>query len=515
MNDFSKNVKEVTLVFLLCFVGLISYIAYFQVFKAPGIVGKAENPRIAAERDSVLRGTIYDSEGNVLAESTREESGKQVRKYPYGDLYGAVIGYSHPQYEQIGFEKSVDTELITTKKESPMETLTKKKSEEKPKVGNSVVSTLDTDLQKVARQALDDTGFNGSAVAMDPKTGDILAMVVTPTYDANDMDGLMQYVNSGESPDAYLFNKATQGLLPPGSIFKTMTMATALERNFRVSKKTFKDQGYIIVGDTSQMKNKKDRAEQQRLAEEGKIYVLHNFDSGFDKGVKDRGTVDLQLAFRYSSNVVFATLGIDVGSTILRESAEEYGFNEPIEGIGVKAIASQFPDNDVSEGAAAQSAIGQYQVRTTTLQMAMMVAAISNDGTLMTPKMIKEIKDSDGNIIKEVKPEVFRKDIMSKEVADECKKNMRAVVEPNENSAAYPAFAQFAGTKAGGKTGTADWNNADGTAAEPHGWFVSIAPYDNPEIVVAAVCEEGHSGAETAAAVAAKITNYYLNNKKQ
>lgn len=489
MKDFSKNIKQITMVCIFCFVGLIAYMSYFSVFKSRSIEERESNPRHAIEANKILRGKIYDRNKNIIAESKRDEDGWQTRVYPVDNLYGAVIGYSNRQYETAGLENTMNKELTDYKGKSTLGGLNELfEDEPKERLGYSVVTTLDNNLQSIAIEAMNDAysngvqGFNGSVVAMNPKTGEILAMVTKPTYNPNEIDKALKE----QIPQ---LNKATSQLYPPGSVFKTITLTAAVEDNPNIVNRTFNDVGKIQFADGTSLNNYANEA---------------------------HGRINLKMGYRKSSNFVFGTLGMELPNYYLRETAEGFGFNEPVEGIGIKAIASKFPDLDDewAKGDKAQTGIGQGLVATTPLQMAMMVAAVANDGVLMTPKIVDSVIDSEGNVIRKYQDKIYQKNVMSEETNAVVKDYMRTLVKDVEYSPAYPGFSNFRGLNAGGKTGTADWvaNPETNELGEPHGWFVSIAPIEDPKIVVAVVCEEGHSGAQSAAYVAATVTKYYLEN---
>ena len=194
MNSLAKNVKNVMIIFLFCFIALISYIAYFQVFKGPDIAADSGNKRLWAKRNEVIRGTIYDRDGNPVANSTRIDEYNQSRNYEYGDLYVHALGYIDERYGLTGLEEEFDDELSNYNgftnnfrsllKDFDLKSIIENRDEEK--VGNGIVTTLDYDLQRVAYDALGDR--KGSVVALNPKTGEILAMVSKPTYDPSNLE---------------------------------------------------------------------------------------------------------------------------------------------------------------------------------------------------------------------------------------------------------------------------------------------------------------------------------------
>lgn len=509
MNDLAKSVKHIMIVFLFLFIALISYIAYFQVFKSTNIAEDSGNVRLWVKRNEVLRGTIYDRNGNALTSSEKVDDISQKRTYLNDDLFVHALGYMDTKYGLSGLEAAYDSELSKVnvignnfreflvsikfkdfiasvkedlKNEGKMNLKenfnsfidginSKNVLGESEKVGNGIVTTLDYDLQKVAYDAL---GFNkGAVVAINPKTGEILAMVSKPTYNANYLDEAIEEANSGSGDDSPLINRAIDGLYPPGSVFKTVTLSSALENIDGVANRQFDDQGKILFDDGTSLNNF--------------AYQAH-------------GIIDLRTAYRVSSNVVFGTLAMELGNEALKATAEKYGFNSVITGSGVEITASRFPSlEEYEKGNIAQSGIGQGSVLATPMQMALVAATVANDGVMIEPKLVNKVVDKDGNVIKTIDSKEL-KEVISKDTAETIKSYMKYLVD--NNIYRWPAFE---GTNAGGKTGTADYMLPDGTPAVPHGWFISVAPMEDPQIAVAVIVENGESGAGLSATIASQV----------
>ena len=480
MNDLSKSVRNVMVIFLFCFIALISYIAYFQVFKGPDIANDSGNKRLWAKRNEVLRGTIYDRNGEALTNSIRIDEFNQSREYIYGDLYVHALGYIDERFGITGLEDQFDSELSKYNsfsngirnffKDFDLKSSFENRDEEK--VGNGIVTTLDYDIQKAAYDAMGD--LKGAVVALNPKTGEILAMVSKPTYDPGNLEQVIEDANSGDDTESKLLNRAISGMYPPGSVFKTVTLAAALENDPSVVNRTFSDTGKISFPDGTELNNYMNQA---------------------------HGDLSLQMAYRVSSNVVFGTLAMEMGNSKLKEVAERFGFNSRINGVGLTIPSSKFPTlEDYEAGNIAQSGIGQGSVVSTPIQMAIVAAAVANDGVLMEPKLVNKIVDKDGNTIKEISNKVLKDNVISKDIANTVKEYMGYLV--SNNLYRWPAFE---GTNAGGKTGTADYMLEDGSEGVPHGWFISLAPIDDPQIAVAVIVEEGENGAGSAAQIASKV----------
>ena len=480
MNDLSKSVRNIMVIFLFCFIALISYIAYFQVFKGPDIANDSGNKRLWAKRNEVLRGTIYDRNENALTNSIRIDEDNQSREYVYGDLFVHALGYIDERFGITGLEDKFDSELSTYNGFSngirnfinnfDLKSAFENRDEEK--VGNGIITTLDYNIQKAAYDAMGD--LKGAVVAINPKTGEILAMVSKPTYDPSNLEQVIEDANSGADTESKLLNRAINGIYPPGSVFKTVTLAAALESNPDVVNETFHDTGKIEFADGTSLSNYMNQA---------------------------HGDINLQMAYRVSSNYVFGTLAMELGNAKLKEVAERFGFNSRINGVGLSISQSSFPTLSEDElGNIAQSGIGQGSVLSTPMQMAIVAATVANDGVLMQPKLVNKIVDKDGNTIKNIDNKALKEDVISSDVANTIKEYMGYLV--SNNLYRWPAFE---GTNAGGKTGTADYMLEDGSEGIPHGWFISVAPLDDPQIAVAVIVEEGENGAGSAAYIASEV----------
>ena len=491
MKDNSNSIKQVMVVFIFCFVALISYIAYFQVFSATSIAEQPGNKRIYATSNEVLRGTIYDREGNALTTSERIDALTQKRTYTKGDLYVHALGYNSPIYGAVGLEANYNKELSSYSKLQnnftsllndfsieKLKSMFETRKEDEEKIGNSVVTTLDPSIQQAAYNALGNN--KGAVVALDPKTGEVLAMVSKPTYNPNDLKGAIEAANAGTADDSPLINRATAGLYPPGSTFKTITLTSALDNIGGITNRTFEDNGKIVFNDNHSLSNANNA-----------VY----------------GTIDLKEAFRVSSNVVFGTLAMELGNDKLKATAESYGFNNSIEANGFTIENSRFPTLKESEvGSIAQTGIGQSSILATPIQMALVSSTIANDGKMMEPTLVSKIIDKDGNVVRTIDPKV-RKQVLSSSNANIIKEYMKDLVDSKISG----SWSYFKGTDAAGKTGTADYNLPDGTPAKPHSWFIGFAPADNPKIALAVIVENGGYGSTAAAQVAGTVINTALS----
>lgn len=472
-NNISKNIKNVLVVFLVCFIGIISYITYFQIFKAEEISSSQYNKRLQAKRNEVLRGTIYDVNMKPLAKSKKISKLNQERTYAYGEIFANVLGYVSPQYGITGLEKQYDKEL-TGLDTMDISKVFKFFNEETEKVGHDLRTTLNSEVQKKAYDLLGDQ--RGAVVLLNPKNGEVISLVSKPSYDPNKLEEQWKNISSSESKP--LYNRATYGLYPPGSVFKVITAVSALENINGINQKTFQDEGKIVFNSNESLKNYN-----------GEVL----------------GNINFNEAFTHSSNVVFGTIGLELGNDKLRATAEKFYFNKdiPIKDFSVKN--GRFPTlKNYEKGNIAQSAIGQASVLVSPLQMALVTSAIANDGVMMKPILVKDVLNDKGERIKKSSSESLGQ-ITTKENAVIIKEFMKDVVEKGTGGK-----ASIDGVTVCGKTGTAD--NELGNK-KPHSWFIGFAPYKDPQVAVAVIVENGGVGGGKAAEIAGEIMKFYLKSK--
>ena len=481
MNDISTNIKKVLFVFLLCFLALISYLTYFEIFKAPGVALRSENRRLWVKRNEVLRGTIFDRNSLPLTKSTKIDQQSQKREYTGGEMFSHVIGYEDVRYGLTGLEYKYDKELMADDSTVSSFISQVKGEKEEEKVGHNLKTTLDYNLQKQAFNLLGDN--RGAVVALNPKTGEILAIVSKPSYDPNNIKGLMDSIkaadkNSDIIKNSPLTNRATAGLYPPGSTFKTVTAIAALENIDGVMNKTINDTGKLVFNKKQSMSN-----------DEGEVL----------------GNINFQQAYVKSSNVYFGQLGLDLGNNKLKSVSEKLFFNKDVPADGVTIENSQFPTyKSYENGNIAQSAIGQSGVLASPIEMAIITSAIANNGVSMKPYLVGEVWDSKGKLINKVEAK-SNGSVMSEGTAKTMRDFMRLVVKEGTGTS-----AAIDGIEVAGKTGTAENQNSVGVGQPPHSWFIGFAPYDNPQIAVAVIVENGGYGAGKAASIASQIMKSWL-----
>jgi penicillin-binding protein A len=493
MNDISANIKKVMIVFLICFFSLISYVTYFEFFQGPKLINNPLNRRLWVKRNEILRGSIYDRDMNVLAKSTKIDSETQKREYSNGEVFAHALGYVDIRYGLTGLERKYDSTLMGEDSTNLSDVLNFFNND-KNKIGDSIQTTLNLNIQKQAFNLLGNK--RGAVVVLNPKTGEILAMVSKPSFDPNNLKVIMDEVSQTnekvQKKDKNIdndllnlyysrpfINRATAGLYPPGSTFKTITAISAIENINDIGTRKIQDKGKLVF-------NSKES--------------ISNFNG------EVLGNIGLKEAYTYSSNVFFGTIGDELGNAKLKATAGKFYFNKdtPAEGVTIEnSIFPTFKNNEL--GNMAQSAIGQSEVLASPMEMALVASTIANDGVMMEPTLVKNILGSNGNIRNAINPNSLGT-IISKTTANKMKDLMRAVVNSGTGTGAY-----VEGLNVCGKTGTAD-HNATGdelavlnSSLAPHAWFIGFAPYDNPQVAVAVLVEDGGQGGIVAANIAAGV----------
>ncbi len=492
-KTLNRNIKVISGVVLLLFVAIMAYMVYFQTFMADEIAKKPGNVRYAVERNRVLRGVIYDRNGEVLSYSERQDDGKQKRIYNGGAAFAQILGYTRGSVIS-GLEQNMDETLITDEfvfnvdKNNMLEVLRDPtKALNRTSKGNNIVTTLDTQLQNRAYDLLGDSlGQNGAIVALNPKTGEILAMVNRPSYDPNKLDETFAELNKLNYDDGVFTNNAARGTYAPASTFKIITLIAALENLDGVQERTFQDNGLLKVKVGKDIPNVKDIS---------------------------YGKISLEKAFEVSSNVVFGGLAAEMGADKVGAVAERFGFNQVLKRKGFTITDSKFPsDTSKSEdGLTAAAGIGQGAVTSQPLQMAMVAGAIANDGMLMAPRLVRSVQKYDGTTKETFEQELYNT-VADVDIAQTVKSYMKNNVDNSKNQT-MKALARIRGA---GKTGTAQdthINTYGETYDVENSWFVGFAPYEDPEIAIAVMVVDGGSGIGKAASIATELMTWYTENR--
>ncbi|WP_455355856.1 peptidoglycan D,D-transpeptidase FtsI family protein [Streptomyces sp. SYSU K217416] len=457
----NKTIRRASVFSLLLILALLVRVTWVQAYKAEALADDKHNRRNAIAKYAQPLGNIIVA-GEAVTGSKRTDSGDFAykRTYPDGELYAAVTGFSSQVFGATQLEGIYQDVLdgSDSRLSNPLDLLTGERADP----GN-VLTTIDPAVQQAAYEALGRK--KGAAVAMDPATGKILAMASTPSYDpstiaaSTDGDAWQRLTGDEDQP---MLNRALRQPLPPGSTFKLVVAAAALEDGLYASVDTPTDSPdpYTPAG-TSRV-----------LVNENRSAPCEN--------------ATLRTALQYSCNNVFGKLAVDLGEDKVRAMAEKFGFNDDKLDVPVRAAESIYPSG-MDKPSTAYSGIGQFEVTATPLQMAMVSAAIANGGELVSPHMVSEVTDGDGGVLQSFEdPESER--IVSASTAEQLRSAMRTVVEDGTGS-----NARISGTEVGGKTGTAQ--HGVGNSKTPYAWFTSYAQGDDGKQVAVAVIIED-SGAE-------------------
>jgi len=468
--------KILLAVFIACLLAVAVNLTWIQIFGAEHISENAYNKRRLVDEYSVLRGDIMTEDGEVVAKSV--DTGEQYRyqrEYPAGDVYSCVTGYDSWRYGRSGLEKKFNKELLGQGSPQSFKSLASKLVGSSKK-GDSLVLTVDSRLQRAATDALGEQ--RGSVVAMDPKTGAVLALVSYPTFDPNvtvPLEGRNteeEWTALNADPESPLINRATTGLYPPGSSFKVVTSAAALSLGVVHLASPFDCKGRLVV----------------------QGFTIYDFNR------RGHGLLDFERALIVSCNVTFSQVGLRLGAEALVRYAELFGFNTVIPFELPVAKSHIQSAGSMDKVALASSAIGQAQDLATPLQMALVASGVANGGALMQPYLVDEVRDYNGKIIRQFSPKLWGR-VTSRETAHTLTDIMVKVVEEGTG-----IRARINGVDVAGKTGTAEIEGK-----EPDAWFIGFAPAYDPKVAVAVLLEQGGEGGVTAAPIARQVIEEALS----
>ena len=466
--------------------GLLGLMAsWVQVVAADTYRLDPRNARFNLAQSGKERGLIVSADGVVLARSDPDPAttGAYTRTYPEGAPFTHVVGYSSLLFGQQGLELAYSDELRSRRDLTISDLISVILGRDLRPLNLQL--TIDADLQRLAFQALG--GQRGAVVALNPATGEVLALVSTPSYDPSLLlgtDAAAQWQTLLDDPNRPLADRATREIYPPGSTFKTVVATAALESGFATADTTFPDPAeFPLPGSTSTVSNA-------------------------GGGVCNNGvTTTLLRAFVRSCNTTFARIAIEVGAESIGLIANNVGFNGEIP-FPWTVAQSAFPTAELGLDPAAlgQSGIGERDVRATPLQMALMAAAVANQGSIQDPYLVGRIFDAEGTEVEVMSPGPARPAFSAETAAIMSQMMERVVTEGTGRLAAVP------GIRVAGKTGT-----ATGEEGRPHAWFIGFGPVEQPSIAVAVFVESGGdlgenaSGGSVAAPIAALVISEWLN----
>jgi peptidoglycan glycosyltransferase len=487
----NRAILRLAIACLVMFVLLLINVNYLQAFDGSSLAGKPSNIRVFNQQFQYQRGSILatgDGGDTKIAQSrlAKGHTGIYQRFYPNGPVYAPITGYDSI-YGATGIEASENTELSGTAPSLEVHNLVSLITG-KPKLGATVALTISPLAQQAAYAALAQSGHSGAVVAIDPRTGAILAMASFPTYDPNGyatLDGTkLNQVDAANraNPNEPLLNRAIDQSYPPGSTFKIITSAAAFSTGKVASQNaTVAAPNSLPLGGSNTLIN----------------------DGGETCG---DGNPPIIQAFWLSCNTAFGKLGQQLGGATLAKYANLFGANSSTLKVPLPVAASIIP-TETDPAFEAFAAIGQHDDQVTPLQEAMIAATIANHGTLMTPYLVKQVTAPDGSSVQTANPTVLSQAISSS-VADEIQSMMVQVTQNPAGTAYATANSSIAGVQIAGKTGTAQ--NGVNNSGLDDAVFTSFAPAGNPQIAVGVIVKGGGFGADAAAPIAIKVIRAYL-----
>jgi penicillin-binding protein A len=483
-----RQIRRLAIGFLLLFAALAVNLNYVQVIAADRLANNTANKRLLIAEYEVDRGTIVANDRQTVLARSRVTSDelKYLRIYPTAPElgYGHMTGFYSFIFSRTELEQSYNEYLSARAEELFPQTIVDELRGE-DKRGAGLVLTIDPQLQEIAASGLGEQ--EGAVAAIDPQTGDVLALAANPTYDPNPLSSHDPEQNRRtyrslrpQDSDSPLVSRATDTFFPPGSSFKIVTAAAALENGLGPD--------HLLPNPpTLDLPQTEDN--------------LENFGGSVCTGGSQ---ITLASALQQSCNVYFAQLALELGADRLVEQAEQFGFNGDIP-FDIPFVEGQIPQPDAFADdlpALAQSGIGQRDVATNVLHLALVGGAIGNDGVMMQPRLVREIREPQGRgVIRRFGPEPYNRAMQPDNAAALTEMMVSVVSGGTATTAAIP------GVEVAGKTGTAQ--TVEGAA--PHAWFVAFAPADDPEIAVAVMILNGGdlgseaTGGEISAPIAKQV----------
>ena len=468
-------VRRLAVVVSVLFASLLVSTTLIQYVFAADLNARSDNRRTLLSTYARERGSILVGQTAVARSVPSDDQYKFQREYSEGELYAHVTGFYSFYGASGGLEQAENSFLSGSSDKLFYRRVSDLFTGRRPQ-GATLETTLDPAVQRAASDAM--ARIRGAAVALDPQTGAILAMVSHPTFDPNsvaghDLDVLeANYEALNTDPDKPLVNRSINELYPPGSVFKVVTAAAALSTGEYTEDTVVPGPAILeLPGTTASLPNM------------------------FDGPCGPNDEVTMTEALAISCNTAFASVGMDIGADAIRAQAEKFGFGDTLS-VPMRVTPSTIPA-ELNMPQLAQSSIGQFDVQVTPLQMAMVAAGVANEGTVMKPYLVQSVIGSDLSVI-ETTDEQELSQAVTPDVAAQLTRMMEAVVTDGSGKR-----AQIDGVAVAGKSGTAQ----HGEGRRAHAWFISFAPADDPQIAVAVIAEDGGvAGSEAGGgAVAAPI----------
>lgn len=460
----TRQINKVTLILILLMLALIANLSYIQFFNSSELRHRSGNQRVLLTEYSKQRGPILISSDPIAQSKATNDALKYLRTYASGPTYAAATGFYSLVYGATGIEQQENDVLSGNDNRFFVDRLQQLFANRQPQ-GGAVELTINPRAQQIAMDALD--GRTGAVVAIDPSTGAILALASSPSFNPNrlsshdttDIQNYYEYLNA--NPKQPLLNRPLAMTLPPGSTFKLVTAAAALESGQYKANSTLPGPASIKLPNSS--------------------HSLGNWTRS-SCGYNSKTTLDNALAV--SCNTAFAWLGMKLGEDAIADQARKFGFETSF-AVPMNAATSKYPTG-MDKAQTAMSAIGQFDVQATALQMAMVGAGIGNDGIVMRPYLVNQVLGPNLKVLENASPQQFSR-AMSVQNARTLGEMMTHVVDRGTGS-----NARISGIAVGGKTGTAETN----PGSPAHAWFVGIAPAKQARVAVAVVLQNGGGASE-------------------
>ncbi|MFE3852652.1 peptidoglycan D,D-transpeptidase FtsI family protein [Streptomyces griseorubiginosus] len=489
----NKPLRRIAIFCGLLVLALLIRDNWLQYVKADALREDPDNRRVLIARYATPRGDII-VDGKSITGHAETTSGdfKYKRTYKDGAMWAPVTGFVSQSYGATQLE-SIEDGILTGNDDRLFFRNTLDMLTGKPKEGGNVVTTLSAAAQKAAYDGLKKQGGKGAVAAIEPSTGKILALATYPSYDPSTIAGgsdadaeAWKKLDKKNNPDDPSLNRALREVYPPGSTFKVVTAAAALENGLytEADEKTKSPLPWTMPGTTTPLKN------------EGNIPCEN---------------ATMRVALQYSCNTVFGKIGSDLGNEKMLEEAKKFGFDEQ-QFVPVRSSASVFSD-DMNPSETALSSIGQFNTAATPLQMAMVASAVANNGTLMKPYMVDSLQAPNLDTLEKTEPEKMSEPL-SPENAQILQSMMETVVDKGTGTT-----AKIDGVTVGGKTGTAQ--HGENNSKNPYAWFISYAKVgDSAPVAVAVVVQDDNavreniSGSGLAAPIAKSVMEAVIKSKK-
>ena len=463
----NRQIMTVTWFFVGLFFAMMGYTCHYAVTHRQTLMNNSYNTRQEILVAQNSRGTIYAAGGQILAETAVDAEGEEVRVYPYANMFSHAVGYaSNGKY---GIEAQANYYLINSNTRLSEKVANDVAGKKYP--GDSVITTLDVDLQQIAYDSLGI--YSGAVIVSEPSTGRILAMVSKPDFDPNEIDAIWDGLIA-DKESSVLLNRVTQGLYPPGSTFKIVTALEYIRENMDTySQFRYQCNGRFTHG-------------------EERINCYHG---------TSHGSEDFNKAFAKSCNSAFASIGLSLDREKFGDTLNDLLFNRELKVDFSYNQSKLLIDTDTSDADVMQAAIGQGTTQMTPLQLNMITCAIANGGMLMKPYLLEQVETSEKAVVRQFSPSSYRR-LMSEEEAQ----IMTGLMEEVVKSGTGTKLSGLSYTAAG-KTGSAEYNKVK---TDSHAWFTGFAPVEEPQVCVTIIIEGAGSGGDYAVPIAKRILDAYF-----